>query len=159
MVSHEITKTLTCTATYNTCGNFTKEDPCDCTIDKPKTCLTHTTDLSETFCQTVIQDDKCIPTYGCKTKNCVSQWCADSNSRADLCCPLTEEDDCVDTVNYCATNYNCGDSIDLCQTTKDIQDYTCTGVSLDGQCATRSIECMTSDYQTCICQPAESVLC
>lgn len=103
-----------CGATRSTCGNFTEEDPCQCTVDKRETCDTGTTDESETFCQTDIPDDKCLLSYGCMTKKCESDICADSDSQAEQCCVITKQDTCQETVDGCATNAYCGNTNDIC---------------------------------------------
>lgn len=135
-VTPKFTETLTCPQTRINCT--------DATFDKPQLCDTTTTNPSEQNCLSAGEND-CKPTDKCPLTiepACETKvGCEDSHSHAQLCCPITEQTDCRDSVDNCVSVDTCG------QNTFNI----CLETSND--CAKTVTDCFVSlnGDETCVC--------
>lgn len=72
-------------------------------------------------CKT-IEADGCLETDACWTiePECETRvGCYDSNSHAQLCCPITNQNTCKNTVDNCVTNATCGaNTVNICLVTQ-----------------------------------------
>ena len=125
-----MTETKACTPTHGTCGGLNG-------------CNTTTPNLTVPECNTV-EEDGCSPSQDCWTiePECETKvGCYDSNSHAQLCCPITNQNGCKDTVNNCVTVDTCGpNTVNICLETSN-------------GCVNTRENCLVSQDkdETCIC--------
>ena len=143
----KFTQTLTCPQTRNNCT--------DATFDKPQLCDTTTTNPTEQNCLSV-GENECKPTDNCPLTiepACETKvGCQDSNSNAELCCPISEKANTL--CANCITAGTCGaDSECNCLISKNVcetEDKFCPISGQDETCM-----CVYTDQDTC--EPLEPV--
>lgn len=109
-----------------------------------KTCGYYCNTIDPTLpdCKTV-EEEGCLPTQTCWTiePECETKaGCHDSNSHAQLCCPVTNQNGCKDTVDNCASVDTCSNTVKICLvTSKD--------------CVNTRENCLISEDkdETCLC--------
>lgn len=108
-LSSRFTETRTC--------NVTRNQTCNA-----EECETATTKPTVPECKTVAEAG-CRQTDACWTiePECETKvGCQDSNSHAQLCCPITNQNGCKDTVDNCASVDTCGaNTVKICLETSN----------------------------------------